>query len=63
MRSPQPPREPPFLVPVCGAVLLLAAPAGCNKKALQTLDGGGGGILPPPDRCGARRRRVRRRRR
>ena len=41
-----------FLVPVCGAVLLLTAPAGCNKKALQTLDGGGGGILPPPADAG-----------
>ena len=42
-----------FFVPVCGAVLLLAAPGGCNKKALQTLDGGGSGIIPPPTDAGA----------
>ena len=44
MRSPSIPASRRFLLPVCGAVLLLAAPAGCNKKALQMLDGGGSGI-------------------
>jgi len=34
---------------VCAAAVLLAATAGCTKKALQGPDGGGGGILPLPD--------------
>ena len=52
MRPSTVPASPRFLLPVCGAVLLLAAPAGCNKKALQMRDGGGGGILPPPADAG-----------
>jgi hypothetical protein len=51
MRSPNIAARSRFLA-VCGALLLLAAPAACTKKALQRLDGSGGGILPPPTDAG-----------
>jgi hypothetical protein len=51
MRFPNIPADRRFLG-LFGAVLLVAAQAGCTKKALQVLDGGAGGILPPPADAG-----------